>query len=575
MIRARLALAIGALALGLSAGPAQAATIYATTGTGDLISFDSSAPSVVTDLGGLSVPAGETIVGMDSRTANGDLMLLTRDAGGVGRLYVVEPVGSQLLGPVVLSADPVDAASPYTTLPSGAYGADFNPTVDRLRLVHSGLANMRVRPDSGLVITDTTLNTAPGYTPTFLTLAGAAYTNNFPGSTITLLYGYNFLDNDIVTIPTPNGGTVNFLGEPGIVASTAARLQMDIAPNGTGYLAALVGTDNLYTVDLTTGAATLVGAIGAGSLDIRSMAASTENLVQLGSSATTAAENGGAATLFVTRSNPTGTTTVDVATADGSAVAGSDYEATSQTLTFTQGEVVKQLTMNVTDDASRRARRAVHGHPLERDLARRAAEPCRARACRSPTTSRVRPLLPTATATAWPMRWTTPELSNATRWIATPTASAPPATWESPPRSRPVPARTRSAVPQATTLCRERTPATGWWAWAETTAWRACGATTAWRVATARTSSAAARARTSSPAAAATTAYRGLGKRHDQHRQGQEHRLRRHRQRQGEREEPQARRGGLRQGQGHRDRRPLGPPEGLRDHQALTVRAPG
>ena len=48
---------------------------------------------------------------------------------------------------------------------------------------------------------------------------------------------------------------------------------------------------------------------------------------------------------------PTGTVSVDYATADGTAVSGQDYTAVSDTLTFAQGETSKTISVTVLDDA--------------------------------------------------------------------------------------------------------------------------------------------------------------------------------------------------------------------------------
>ena len=63
-------------------------------------------------------------------------------------------------------------------------------------------------------------------------------------------------------------------------------------------------------------------------------------------------EDAGAVTVAVTRAGGTqGTVTVDFATVDGSATAGSDYQAASGTLTFADGEYVKTFTVLVHNDA--------------------------------------------------------------------------------------------------------------------------------------------------------------------------------------------------------------------------------
>jgi hypothetical protein len=74
--------------------------------------------------------------------------------------------------------------------------------------------------------------------------------------------------------------------------------------------------------------------------------------VQFGAPSYTVAENGGAATVTVTRSGGSlgGPVTVDYATSDGIAHAGADYTATSGTLTFGPGEASKAFQVAVNDD---------------------------------------------------------------------------------------------------------------------------------------------------------------------------------------------------------------------------------
>jgi YD repeat-containing protein len=62
-------------------------------------------------------------------------------------------------------------------------------------------------------------------------------------------------------------------------------------------------------------------------------------------------EGAGTATFTVSLSNPsTSTVTVNFATADGTAIAGADYTATSGTLTFAPGETSKTVTVAILDD---------------------------------------------------------------------------------------------------------------------------------------------------------------------------------------------------------------------------------
>ena len=64
-------------------------------------------------------------------------------------------------------------------------------------------------------------------------------------------------------------------------------------------------------------------------------------------------ENGGSATITVTRSGGSaGEVTVNYATSDGSATAGQDYTSASGTLTFASGEASKEFTVPIIDDAT-------------------------------------------------------------------------------------------------------------------------------------------------------------------------------------------------------------------------------
>jgi VCBS repeat-containing protein len=67
----------------------------------------------------------------------------------------------------------------------------------------------------------------------------------------------------------------------------------------------------------------------------------------------TVGESAGTATFTVTRSGATGgTTTVDYATASGTAASGTDFTAASGTLTFAPGETSKSITVSITDDSN-------------------------------------------------------------------------------------------------------------------------------------------------------------------------------------------------------------------------------
>ena len=76
-------------------------------------------------------------------------------------------------------------------------------------------------------------------------------------------------------------------------------------------------------------------------------------ILDLTTATETIAENGSSITLTVERTNGSyGTVTLDYATQDGSATASVDYQATTGTLSFADGEISKTITLNILDDAT-------------------------------------------------------------------------------------------------------------------------------------------------------------------------------------------------------------------------------
>ena len=106
-------------------------------------------------------------------------------------------------------------------------------------------------------------------------IGAASYTNSFSGATSTTLYDIDFFRDRLVIQNPPNSGTLVRVGELAPLGTpptggdiTNARLGFDISGlSGIAYASLTSPATNLsslYTIDLTTGAATLVGSIGNG-----------------------------------------------------------------------------------------------------------------------------------------------------------------------------------------------------------------------------------------------------------------------------------------------------------------------
>lgn len=244
---AALSAAIAALA---APGTASAAEqIAAVTGSNKVITFASDSPGnidTVAPIRGLAT--GEKVVGIDVRPATGQLYAL----GSSSRLYVLDAITGATRR---VGNGPFAPALRGTT-----FGFDFNPTVDRIRVVSNARQNLRLNPDTGNAQADGDLAYRPGdpgagTTPVVDT---AAYTNSAPGATSTKLFGLEGAKDALVRIDPPNAGTLNTVGALG--ADVRETAGFDLTPANIGFATLKpggTGRVKLHRVDVTTGKATL------------------------------------------------------------------------------------------------------------------------------------------------------------------------------------------------------------------------------------------------------------------------------------------------------------------------------
>ena len=185
-----------AFALTASALPATAAELLAgVAANGRLVLFSSAEPgdAAVVQVSGLQ--PGEQILGLDVRPATGQLYAL----GSSSRLYTVDFLTGE--------ATAVGAAPFATPLSGTKFGFDFNPTVDRIRIVSNTGQNLRAHPVTGAVvfvdgnITYATNDVAAGASAM---IAGSAYINNDNNpATGTVLYNLDAARGTLVTQNPP------------------------------------------------------------------------------------------------------------------------------------------------------------------------------------------------------------------------------------------------------------------------------------------------------------------------------------------------------------------------------------
>ena len=251
-------LALAALGTG-----AQAAPVFALTrDSASLLRFDTSAPGAVSTVGALS---GATTVldGIDFRPADNMLYGYLASNGGVYRVDTSTGV-TTLVSTAAMSSTPL--------------GVDFNPAADRLRVVTAADQNLRINVATGATIVDGTLAYAVGdvNAGAHPHVVEAAYTNNDtnPATGTTLFYIDDVLDI-LVSTSSPNAGILNTVGALGF--DVDEFIGFDISTDSglnTAFASLRVGgSQGLYTLNLLTGQATLLGAIGADA--VRGLAVST------------------------------------------------------------------------------------------------------------------------------------------------------------------------------------------------------------------------------------------------------------------------------------------------------------
>lgn len=246
----------------LGASPASAEPIIGLTVDNSLISFDSASPGTAGSLVAVSGLVGnDSLIGIDFRPANGLLYGVGLGDGGSGRIYTINAATGVASVMSTLVADPTDPTNPFMFLSGLNFGMDFNPVPDRLRIVSTTGQNLRINVDNGQVITDGALN--PG-TPR---VTAVAYTNpdNDP-TTGTTLYGIESNSDTLVIQNPPNDGTLATVGalNAGNIGEFAG---FDISGSGAAFAALTpVGGGNslFYSINLGTGAASLIGEIGGG-----------------------------------------------------------------------------------------------------------------------------------------------------------------------------------------------------------------------------------------------------------------------------------------------------------------------
>ncbi|TWT88581.1 hypothetical protein Mal64_20650 [Pseudobythopirellula maris] len=241
-----------------------------------VINTNTNAVTYNTPISGLVDALGaESLQSIDVRPATGELFGLDNNSN----LYTIAPLTG--MSTLVGQLSPTPTGTPSTRT------IDFNPTVDRIRVLGDSPSNnnLRVNPNDASTLVDGTLafgagDTNEGERPF---VVGGAYTNSVPGATSTMLYDVEAGLDVLVTQSPANDGTLQTVGPLGVNLINTANASFEISgATGDAYLVFTgflgSGGNVLYSVDLGTGAATSTGPItGVPSGSVTDIAAVAQN----------------------------------------------------------------------------------------------------------------------------------------------------------------------------------------------------------------------------------------------------------------------------------------------------------
>ena len=225
-----------------------------------LVVFKLESPSRAKEIGAITGLVGDTsLVGIDYRPKTGVLYAL----GNGGGVYTIDE--KTAVATLRVNLDPP------TPLVGTSFDVDFNPTVDRMRVVSDAGQNLRINVETGATTSDPGLNNGAVPPVAVTGVSGAAYTNNDADpNTNTTLFDVNAALDQVAIQSPANAGAVVATG--GLLVDAGADVGFDIysrLKNGVvdrrrAYLVATVAgpkgpENNAYRINLLTGAARKTG----------------------------------------------------------------------------------------------------------------------------------------------------------------------------------------------------------------------------------------------------------------------------------------------------------------------------
>jgi len=225
--------------------------------------FDSASPGDTVSGGAVTgLQSNDVLVAMDYQPSSGSVLLL----GSQSNVYRLNnTAGTDFSATLLNSLDP--------TLVGTSMAFDFNPAFMSggfARIITDTNDNRVISGSDGSYLepvekTDVFYDVGDVNEGVDPNIAGIAYNNNIVGATTTQQYGID-ASLGVLTTVANNAGTLATIGSLGITGPITNELGFDISgESGVAFASIQTGLNSqLYTIDLGTGAASVVGQIGSG-----------------------------------------------------------------------------------------------------------------------------------------------------------------------------------------------------------------------------------------------------------------------------------------------------------------------
>jgi hypothetical protein len=320
-----------------------------------LVRFHSMKPGTLvwsTPIAGLQ--PGEKVLGLAFRTSAPDFNAAYA-LGSTGRLYRITATGQ---------ATQVGLGTFAVALDGTRFGFAFDPSTDDIRVISDTGQNLRINPDTGLIIdndnaaegvqTDTPVDAA-------VTAITLAYVPNTTGLLRSAFFGFDVAHNRLFRLggefgaPSPSTGQItglnmNLAGD----ANAPAGFDWSRRDN-LGYMSVVLQGINLLQRVSPSHSISILGQIGD-----NTMASLTGLAIEPGSqwrvmqemTQFSVQENAGFSAFFVERTNTTESAYIKLRVSDGTATRNSDYKVVEHILTVDPGQSQVGLPYEILEDAS-------------------------------------------------------------------------------------------------------------------------------------------------------------------------------------------------------------------------------